>query len=307
MIELGQSPNDADLIKDVSQEAFMAEVVEGSMNGPVIVDFWAPWCGPCKTLGPQLEAAVRSARGAVRMVKLNVDESQELVQALGQQGLPIQSIPTVIAFVQGRPVDMFQGAKSPSELKVFVDKVIEAAGGETGNGLDDAVEAAEEMLDTGAAVDAIQTFSAVLEEEPHHARAYAGLVRANLAIGEVEQAEAILNGAPAEISESAEIEAAHAQLLLAKQANNSGPVTELQAKVDANADDHQARFDLAQALYASGDGQAAVDHLLELFRRDREWNDGAAKTQLMTIFEALKPNDPVALNGRRRLSSMIFA
>ncbi|MCL3881370.1 tetratricopeptide repeat protein [Marivita sp. GX14005] len=307
MIELGQGTDGADLIKDVSQDAFMAEVVEGSMNGPVIVDFWAPWCGPCKTLGPQLEAAVRSARGAVRMVKVNVDEAQELVQALAQQGLPIQSIPTVIAFVQGRPIDMFQGAKSPSELKAFVDKVIATSGGQTGNGLDDAVAAAEEMLESGAAVDAMQTFSAVLEEEPHHARAYAGLVQANLAIGEVEQAEAILNGAPAEISDSAEIEAAHAQVELAKQAKEAGPIDELQAKVEANGDDHQARFDLARALYASGDAQGAVDQLLELFRRDREWNDGAAKSQLMTIFDALKPNDPVALNGRRRLSSMIFA
>lgn len=307
MIELGQAPADTDLIKDVSEQAFMTDVVEASMQTPVIVDFWAPWCAPCKTLGPMLEAAVTAARGAVKMAKVNVDEAQELVQVLAQQGMPIQSIPTVIAFFQGQPVQMFQGAQPESEIKAFVDRVVQAAGGDSSGGLDDAVVAAEEMLESGAAVDAAQTFAAVLSEDPNHAAAYGGLVRAHIAMEELEQAEAILNGAPAEISDSPELEAAHAQLELAKQAANSGPVSDLEAQVEADPNNHQARFDLAQALYAAGDGEAAVDHLLELFRRDREWNDAAAKTQLMTIFDALKPNDPVALNGRRKLSSLIFA
>jgi putative thioredoxin len=309
MLELGGGAGApaGDLIKDVGERDFMAEVVDASMTTPVIVDFWAPWCGPCKTLGPMLEDAVRAAKGAVKMAKLNVDAAQGLVHALAQQGLPIQSIPTVIAFVQGRPVDMFQGAVPQSEIKAFVERVVKAAGGDASGGLDDALAAAEEMLEQGALEDAAQTFAAILGEAPDHAAAYAGLVRAHIAMGDLDQAEAILNGAPAEISTAPELEAAHAQLALARQAADAGPVAELMAAVEADPGNHQARYDLAQALYASGDGQGAVDHLLELFRRDREWNDGAARAQLFTIFEALKPNDPVALNGRRKLSSMIFA
>lgn len=300
---LSAAPQPGDLIKDSSEAEFMADVIEASQSVPIIVDFWAPWCGPCKTLGPQLEAAVTAAKGAVKMVKVNVDEAQMLA---GQ--LQIQSIPTVYAFFKGQPVDGFQGALPGSEIQAFIDRVIKAAGGESpGDQLDDAVAAAEDMLAEGAAVDAAQTFAAILGEDPNHAGAYGGLVRAHIAMDDLDQAEAVLNGAPTEIASSPELEAAHAQLELARQAANTGPVGELQAKVDADPDDHQARYDLAQALYSAGDGQAAVDQLLEIFRRDREWNDGAAKAQLFTIFDALKPNDPVVLNGRRKLSSMIFA
>ncbi len=302
-LNLSAAAPDADLIKDTTEATFMHDVVDASRTTPIIVDFWAPWCGPCKTLGPMLEAAVTAAKGAVKMVKVNVDEAQNIA---GQ--LQIQSIPTVYAFFQGQPIDGFQGAQPESEIKAFVDRVIKAAGGEApGDQLADAVEAAEEMLAEGAATDAAQTFAAILGEDPNHAGAYGGMVRAQIAMGELDQAEAFLNGAPMEISKAPELEAAHAQLELARQAADAGPVAELTAAVEANADDHQARFDLAQALYANGDAEAAVTHLLELFRRDREWNEDAAKTQLFTIFDALKPNDPIVLNGRRKLSSMIFA
>ncbi|MEX0311211.1 MAG: thioredoxin, partial [Tateyamaria sp.] len=209
MMDLGLSaaPTDADLIKDGSEATFMQDVVEASQTVPVIVDFWAPWCGPCKTLGPMLEDAVKAAKGAVKMVKINVDEAQMIA---GQ--LRIQSIPTVYAFWQGQPVDGFQGAVPGSEITDFVDRVVKASGGAAPDaGLDDAVAAAEEMLTEGAAVDAAQTFAAILGEEPNHVGAYAGLVRAHIAMDDLDQAEAILNGAPAEISAAAEIEAAHAQ------------------------------------------------------------------------------------------------
>lgn len=292
-----------DLIKDTTEATFMADVVEASQTTPIIVDFWAPWCGPCKTLVPQLEAAVTAAKGAVKMVKINVDEAQAIA---GQ--LQIQSVPTVYAFWKGQPIDGFQGAVPQSEIIEFVDRVIKAAGGEApSDTLNDAVEAAEEMLTDGQADDAAQTFAAILGEDPMHAGAYGGMVRAHIALGDLDKAEGLLNGAPIEISKASELEAAHAQLELARQAADAGPVAELSAAVEANPDDLQARFDLAQALYANDDAEAAVDQLLELFKRDREWNDGAAKTQLFTIFDALKPADPIALNGRRKLSSLIFA
>jgi len=305
MMDLGLSsaPADADIIKDTTEAAFMTDVVEASQSVPVIVDFWAPWCGPCKTLGPLLEDAVRAAKGAVKMVKINVDEAQMIA---GQ--LQVQSIPTVYAFHKGQPIDGFQGAVPGSEITAFVERVIKASGGEApGESLNDAVDAAEEMLTEGAAVDAAQTFAAILGEDPAHAAAYGGLVRAHIAMDDLDQAEAILNGAPAEISSAPELEAAHAQLQLARQAADAGPVAELRAAVEANPDDHKARFDLAQALHASDDAAGAVDTLLDLFQRDREWNDGAAKTQLFIVFDALKPSDPIVLNGRRRLSSIIFA
>jgi putative thioredoxin len=304
MLELGQTESKTQdhLISDVDEASFMAEVIEASNLIPVIVDFWAPWCGPCKTLGPQLEAAVTGAKGAVKMAKVNVDENQGIA---GQ--LRVQSIPMVYAFWKGKPIDGFQGAVPASEVAEFVQRVVQASGGEVDSGLDDAVAAAEEFLVDGAADDAAQTFAAILEENPNHAGAYSGLVRSHIALEDFEQAEAVLNGAPVEIAQTPELESAFAQLELAKQAEDAGPLEDIRAKLEAAPDDHQTRLDFAQALYGAGNAQEAVDELLEIFRRDKDWNNGAAKAQLFTIFEALKPNDPVVLKGRRELSSLIFA
>ncbi len=290
----------ADLIKDGSEQTFMQDVIEPSKTVPVIVDFWAPWCGPCKTLGPALEAAVTAAKGAVRMVKINVDQNQQL-----SAQLRIQSIPTVYAFFDGKPVDGFQGAIPGSEIKQFVETLAKMGGG-ADNGLADALIAAEEMLDEGAAADAAETFAAILEEEPENAAAYGGLVRAHLAMGDLDQAEALLAAAPAAIAKAKELEAARAQLELARQAAKAGPLDELRAAVAKDPADRQAMFDLATALHAAGDVEGAIATLLDLFKLDREWNEGAAKAQLFTIFDALKPQDPIVLAGRRRLSSMIF-
>lgn len=293
------APVAQDLIKDTSEAAFMADVIDASREVPVIVDFWAPWCGPCKQLGPALEAAVTAAKGRVKMVKVNVDQNQMIASQLR-----IQSIPTVYAFWQGQPVDGFQGALPASEITKFVDRVAALAGD---GGLSEAIEMAEQALTDGDVVTANEIFAAILGEEPENAAAYGGLVRSHLAAGNLEQAEAFLAAVPARIASAKEIEAARAQIELAKQAANAGPEADLRAAVAANPDNHQARFDLAVALNAAGKVDEAVDELLELFRRDREWNDGAARAQLFTIFDALKPQDPTVLRGRRKLSSMIFA
>ncbi len=293
------APVAQDLIKDTSEAAFMADVIDASREVPVIVDFWAPWCGPCKQLGPALEAAVTAAKGRVKMVKVNVDQNQMIASQLR-----IQSIPTVYAFWQGQPVDGFQGALPASEITKFVDRVAALAGD---GGLSEAIEMAEQALTDGDVVTANEIFAAILGEEPENAAAYGGLVRSHLAAGNLEQAEAFLAAVPARIASAKEVEAARAQIELAKQAANAGPEADLRAAVAANPDNHQARFDLAVALNAAGKVDEAVDELLELFRRDREWNDGAARAQLFTIFDALKPQDPTVLRGRRKLSSMIFA
>ena len=304
MLEFGQNTQEAagdDLIKDSSEATFMADVVDASMEVPVIVDFWAPWCGPCKTLTPTLEQAVREAQGKVKLVKVNVDENQMIA---GQ--MRVQSIPAVYGFVGGRPVDGFMGAQSAGEVKRFIETLIAQSPAGDG-GLAEALEAAEQMLQEGAVADAAQTFAAILGEEPSNMQALAGLARAHIALGEGDRAQALIDGAPEEGKNDPAIAAVRAQLELATDVQDAGEVAEALARVDANPEDLQARFDLAMAQVSAGQSEEAIETLLEIFRRDREWNEGAAKEQLFKLFDALGPKDPLVQKGRRRLSSMIFA
>ena len=307
MLELGDMKAAAaaadDLIKDGTDASFMADVIEASRDAAVIVDFHAEWCGPCKTLGPALETAVRNAGGAAKLVKIDIDKNPEFAGRLR-----VQSIPAVFAFVNGQPVDGFMGALPPSEIESFVSRVAaQGGGGEAGAALDEALAAAEEMLSEGAAADAAQTFAAILGEEPENPKAVAGLARAFAAAGQLEQALATLDGVPDALSTDPAIAAARAQVELAIQAQDAGETGELRARLEADPDDHATRLELVTALLAHDDAAGAIDELLELFRRDREWGDGAARTQLFKIFDSLGDKDPVGLKGRRRLSSMIFA
>ncbi len=294
----------ADVIKDGSQASFRADVLDASMQVPVIVDFWAPWCGPCKQLGPIIEKAVKDARGAVKLVKINVDEAQELAAQMR-----IQSIPAVYAFFQGRPVDGFVGAQPESALKAFVAKLAKIAGGEVGpSPIDEALEHAEAALKEGDHESASSIYSQILEHEPDNLKAVAGLARCLIAVGELDQAKQFLGKVPASHANDPAISAARAALELAEAGQKAaGQSQELRARVEANPKDFDARFALAQALFAGGDKEGGVDHLLDIIRMNRAWNEEAARKELVKFFEAMGPTDPLTLSARRRLSSLLFS
>jgi putative thioredoxin len=294
---------DADLIKDSSDRAFMADVVEASRDVPVIVDFWAPWCGPCKQLGPMLEKSVQAARGKVRLVKINIDENPQIA---GQ--LRVQSIPAVFAFFQGRPIDGFMGALPESQVKQWIDRLIKAAGeGGDDGGLEEALTAAREALEAGDTETAGAIYSQILQADQTIAAAYAGLARVLMATDRLDDAAQFLDQVPAELAKDQDVVAARTALDLARQTSDIGPVNELNERLARDPDDHQARLDLAMALYASGKREEAVEALLEIVRRDREWNEQAARKQLVKFFEAFGPTDRLTILARRKLSSILFS
>ncbi len=302
----GAQPVPADLIKDSDQTKFAKDVLEASRTVPVIVDFWAPWCGPCKTLQPAIEKVVKEAKGAVKLVKINIDQNQMLAQQLR-----IQSIPAVYAFFGGRPVDGFMGAIPESQIKEFVGRLVQAAGGAPGEpGADDLTAALEHAKQAVAENDfalASQIYSEVLEVDPLNLVAIAGLARCHVQAGNFDQAKAVLAKVAPKDKGNAEIAAVQASIDLAEQAKAAGPVGDLKAKAAADPKDFQARLDLALAYWAGGQRQEAIDELLAMIKLDRNWNEAAARQQLLKFFEALGFTDPLSVDGRKRLSTILFS
>ncbi len=294
---IGQAP--ADVIKDTDAQGFADDVIAASQEVPVIVDFWAPWCGPCKQLTPILEKLVRQAGGAVRLVKVNIDENPAIAQQLR-----IQSIPAVYAFHEGRPVDGFSGALPESQVKAFVQRLT----GDSGpNEIERAIEMAEGAREAGEFDRALEIFGQILRVEPHNTDVLAGVAQCHIAAGDLEEAIRTLETVEPQERNAASIVAAEAALEVARQAGDAGDAGELHRAVEADPDDHQARFDLAQALVGQGDREAGVDHLLEIVKRDRQWNEEAARRQLLTLFDAFGAADPLTVASRRRLSAMLFS
>jgi putative thioredoxin len=287
------------LVKDTTTQTFIKDVIEESKRQPVLVDFWAPWCGPCKQLTPVIEKVVKAAKGKVKLVKMNIDEHPAIPGQLG-----IQSIPAVIAFVNGQPADGFLGALPESQVVAFLERITkERIGGES----KDLLKAADAALADGDAAGAAEIYAKLLAEDSANIPALAGLARAYVETGAIEQAKQTLAMVPEAKRNEAPVAAARAALELTEQARSVGPLPDLEQRVAANPLDHQARFDLALALNAKGRRQDAVDHLIEIVRRDRKWNDDGARKQLVQFFEAWGPTDEATVAGRKRLSSILFA
>ena len=294
--ETTPAPSKDALIKEGSDAGFMADVIEASKVQPVIVDFWATWCGPCRQLTPALEKAVIAAKGAVKMVKIDVDKNPAFA---GQ--LRVQSIPTIYAFVDGQPVDGFMGAVPDSQIKAFIDRLTGPAGPSE---IDELLALAKESLDLGDVGGAAQGYAQALQAEPENVKAIAGLARCYLTGGDAERAQEVVDMAPAG-AKDAELDSVRAALSLAGAAN--AETAEFEHRLAADPNDHQARLDLATALAGQGDLEGAADHLLALIKADREWNDQAARKQLLTVFEAAGPMSEVAKQGRRKLSAILFS
>jgi putative thioredoxin len=294
------------MIVDGDQKTFMAEVVEASRQLPVLVDFWATWCGPCKTLTPTLEKVVRAAGGRVKLVKIDIDKNRALVQQLAQLGLPMQSVPTVAAFWQGQIADLFQGAQPESEVKRFVEALLRQAGGAMPT--TDLLAEAKAALEAGDAQSAAEMFSALLEQEPESPAGWAGLIRALMALGQEDRAAQALEQVPAKLADHAEIAGARSALALAREGRAAAAGrAALEARVAADPADLQARYDLATALNALDQREAAAEQLLEIMRRQRGWNEDAARLQLLKFFGAWGVEDPATVAARRKLSALLFS
>ena len=299
MLQQAQTAAADGLIKDTTTQTFVKDVIEESKRQPVLIDFWAPWCGPCKQLTPVLEKAVRAAKGKVKLVKMNIDEHPAIP---GQMG--IQSIPAVIAFVNGQPADGFMGALPESQIMAFLERLTkDRIGGEA----KDLLKAADAALVEGDPAGAAELYAQLLEEDNTNVHALAGLARCYVETGAIDQAKQTLALVPDSKRNEASVLAAQAALDLAEQAKSLGPMADLEQKVAANPLDHQARFDLALALNSKGRRLEALDHLISIVKRDRKWNDDGARKQLVQFFDAWGPTDEATIEGRKRLSSILFA